>query len=167
MLKANLTAFIFLLVLPHVGLSQARGPAPTSAEMVKKMETTCTACHTPSLIAQQRLDRAGWTREMDKMIRWGAVVSDADKDALINYFARSFTPNRPVPNSFKTLPAGKGVDLVQTYCLSCHNDTLIAARKLDRAGWSAQVDEMVKWGAYVPATRRDELLDYLAAHFGK
>jgi hypothetical protein len=44
---------------------------------------------------QQRLSRQGWTREVDKMIRWGAVVSDAEKEPLINYLSGNFGP-RPL-----------------------------------------------------------------------
>ena len=52
---------------------------------------SCTAsCHGPSLIAQQRLGREAWNREVDKMIGWGAKVSPAEKDALVNYLARMF-----------------------------------------------------------------------------
>jgi hypothetical protein len=63
---------------------------------------TCTgSCHGPSLIAQQRLDTAGWTREVNKMIGWGAVVPDNEKDALVAFLARTFNNNRPRPASSK------------------------------------------------------------------
>jgi cytochrome c5 len=136
--------------------------------MAKKMEQACTACHGPSLIAQQRLDRNGWSRELDKMIRWGASVAPADKDALLAYLARTFNSSRPVPNTFKAVPAGKGAEIYQTYCLSCHDDRVITSRtNTDKAGWTRLVDQMVEWGAYVPTGRTEELLDYLSAHFGK
>lgn len=160
MLKASL---LFLLML-----AQAPAPNPSQAEMAKKLEATCTGfCHGPSLIAQQRLDRNGWTREIDKMTRWGAAVQPADRDALINYLARQFNSNRPLPNSMKSVPEGKGSDLFATYCQSCHNDSLITSRKLDKAGWTAIVDQMMKWGAYIPSNRKDELIDYLTTHWGK
>ena len=62
--------------------------APSNAEMAKKLETTCTGyCHGTSLIAQQRLDRNGWTRELDKMIRWGARVAPEERRGLADYLA--------------------------------------------------------------------------------
>src|SRR3954464_11917889 len=116
MLKANLIAFLLLI--------QAQGPGPTApAEMATKLEAACSGCHGPSLIAQQRLDRNGWTREVDKMTRWGANVQPADKDALVAYLSRTFSNTRPLPNTSKAVPAGKGADVFQTYCLACHNDS--------------------------------------------
>ena len=157
-----------LIVLASPLAAQNRGQAGGTAEIAKKVEQTCTGfCHGPSMFGQQRLDRNGWTREIDKMTRWGAKVDPADKDAFVTYLSRSFNGNRPVPNSFKALPAGKGVELVQTNCLSCHDERLITSRNLDKAGWTRLVDQMMQWGAFVPAERKDELLDYLTAHFGK
>ena len=164
MLKVKLIALFSLVPLAAWG----QAPAPTTAEMARKMEATCTGfCHGPALIAQQRIDRNGWTREVDKMIRWGAAVQPADKDALITYLARTFNASRPMPNSSKAVPEGKGSDLFRTYCLSCHDDRAIVSRKVDKPGWTALVDQMMKLGAYVPATRKDELLDYLTLHWGR
>jgi hypothetical protein len=71
----------------------------------ERMEAACTAsCHGPSLIAQQRLDRAGWAREVEKMIAWGAKVPAAEKESLIDYLSSLFTPSRPLPNSSKAQP---------------------------------------------------------------
>lgn len=45
----------------------------------------CRMCHDDDLSAQQRLSSAGWGREVDKMVRWGARVSAEDKPALVAY----------------------------------------------------------------------------------
>lgn len=142
--------------------------AAPQADMAKKMEATCTGyCHGPNLIAQQRLDRNGWTREVTKMINWGAQVPDADRDALIIYLTRMFNNNRPRPYTSKAVPPGKAADVFQISCLSCHDDKPIAAQKLDRAGWTRQVDRMINWGAYVPTTRKDDLIEYLLTNFSR
>jgi cytochrome c5 len=52
----------------------------------------CLTCHEDDLIESQRLSRAGWVRSVDKMIRWGAVVSATEKDALIDYIAARYPP---------------------------------------------------------------------------
>ena len=39
----------------------------------------CVVCHEADVIRGQRLSKAGWTREVEKMIRWGASVNDAEK----------------------------------------------------------------------------------------
>jgi hypothetical protein len=40
----------------------------------------------------QRLTHTGWTREVEKMMRWGATVADAEKGALVDYLATRFPP---------------------------------------------------------------------------
>lgn len=45
----------------------------------------CRTCHDDDLSEQQRLDAAGWGREVDKMVRWGARVSADEKPALVAF----------------------------------------------------------------------------------
>lgn len=154
MLKVEALLLLFLAGNPQSG--------------AEKLDRYCLGmCHSATLIAQQRLDRAGWTREVDKMIRWGASVPASDKEALIDYLAQAFHSSRPLPNTAKSLPEGKGADIARTACLGCHDDTSIVKERLDRAGWAREVEEMIRWGAYVPASRKDELIDYLFSNFSK
>lgn len=141
---------------------QARERTPA-----EKMEATCTGyCHGPNLIAQQRLDRNGWTRELDKMIRWGADVPATEREGLLDFLVRSFGVSRPRPNTNLALPMGKGSDVALTSCMSCHDDRpLQRLRGADRAGWEREVDKMIKLGAYVPTARKAELVDYLTANW--
>jgi hypothetical protein len=37
------------------------------------------------MVDQQRLTRTGWQRELEKMMRWGARVPEADKESLVDY----------------------------------------------------------------------------------
>jgi hypothetical protein len=74
--------------------SQTTAPAPSatsdqpaSAPEPEVVAKSCLTCHERDLIAQQRLTRAGWGREVDKMIRWGAPVTDAEKKVLIEFLA--------------------------------------------------------------------------------
>ena len=60
----------------------------TSGAGAAVVDARCLACHDRRLIDQQRLGAAGWTREVDKMIGWGAVVSDVEKAALVDYLMR-------------------------------------------------------------------------------
>ncbi len=45
----------------------------------------CRVCHDDDLSEQQRLTSAGWGREVDKMVRWGAKVSTDEKGPLVAY----------------------------------------------------------------------------------
>jgi hypothetical protein len=63
--------------------------------MQAKATTSCLECHEARIILQQRLSKATWTKEVDKMIKWGAVVDASNRDALIDYLSSSFSPDRP------------------------------------------------------------------------
>ena len=132
--------------------------------MQEKARVACLGCHTAAIIVQQQLDRRVWTREMDKMIRWGAPVAAEDREALIDYFAQQFGP-RPDAPAETPLPPGAGGDKVRAACLGCHDAGIIAQQQLDRRGWAAVVDLMVRWGAPVRAADREAMLNYLARHF--
>jgi hypothetical protein len=58
--------------------------------MQEKAAAACGSCHEARIIVQQRLSKAAWTKEMDKMIKWGAEVDPKDRDALIDYFSANF-----------------------------------------------------------------------------
>ena len=52
----------------------------------------CLVCHDADLIVQQRLNEAGWSRELDKMARWGASVTDEERRRLLGYLVRHLPP---------------------------------------------------------------------------
>ena len=63
--------------------------------MQAKATTACMECHGARIILQQRLSKAAWTKEVDKMMKWGAVVDPADRDNLIDYLSSNFSPDLP------------------------------------------------------------------------
>jgi hypothetical protein len=71
-------------------------PMPVASHIVATAQheaiykRACLTCHEDDLIESQRLSRAGWVRTVDKMIRWGANVPDAEKDGLIDYLAARY-----------------------------------------------------------------------------
>lgn len=93
-----------LLVLAVVSpfSAQDRKPAQANATadlptgpIQAKATTACTECHEARIILQQRLSKAVWTKEVDKMTKWGAVVDPSDRDALIDYLSSNFSPDKP------------------------------------------------------------------------
>jgi hypothetical protein len=80
--------------------AQKTAPAKVSADlppgaMQAKATTACTECHDARIILQQRLGKLAWTKEVDKMMRWGALVDPSDRDALIEYLSTNFGPDQP------------------------------------------------------------------------
>ena len=61
----------------------------------KAEEQSCTRCHSLRLIDSQRLSRTAWTKELDKMIGWGAVVPD--RQLLLDYLSSEYSEAKPIP----------------------------------------------------------------------
>jgi mono/diheme cytochrome c family protein len=61
----------------------------------EKAASACLACHGARIIVQQRLSKAAWTKEVDKMTKWGAEVDPKDRDVLIDYLSGNFGPEQP------------------------------------------------------------------------
>jgi hypothetical protein len=77
-----------------------------SGPMQAKATTACMECHEARIILQQRLSKAAWAKEVDKMTKWGAVVDPADRDALIDYLSSNFSPDKPAYEAQRT--SGRG-----------------------------------------------------------
>jgi hypothetical protein len=100
--RKSLCKVLSLFTVALAGSSMAQNvspPSPTdelpAGTMQAKATTTCTECHEARIIVQQRLSKAAWTKEVDKMTKWGALVDPADRDALIDYLSANFNPDKP------------------------------------------------------------------------
>jgi cytochrome c5 len=71
------------------------GPKPVASHAANEAglatyKRACLTCHDADIIAQQKLNKTGWTNSVNKMIRWGAAVPEAEKEPLIDYLAAQF-----------------------------------------------------------------------------
>jgi DMSO/TMAO reductase YedYZ molybdopterin-dependent catalytic subunit len=62
--------------------------APDADAAAELLKTRCTICHATDLIDAQRLDPEGWQRELSKMTGWGAQLSPAERDLLVDFLMR-------------------------------------------------------------------------------
>jgi hypothetical protein len=88
---SRLNLSLAMLLLPALvtllyGQSAVLPPGP----MQPKVKTACLECHDAHIIVQQRMGKAAWTKEVDKMIKWGALVEPGDRDTLIEYLSTNF-----------------------------------------------------------------------------
>lgn len=168
-IKLVVILFALSVVLSGV-ISTSRAAAPSQdlpeSKGVQVVREQCLSCHEADLIVQQRLTRAGWTREIDKMIRWGATVSATERDPMLDYLATHFGPRPATAASNQAKEEASGELIFQTQCMGCHEDDLTRQQRLTRAGWTREVDKMIRWGATVSAAEKELLLDYLAKNFG-
>jgi mono/diheme cytochrome c family protein len=80
-------------LLDYLATSFGVEPARTADGTTTKgaaalLQARCQTCHDLRLIEQQRLDADGWARELDKMIGWGAALTDSERAILIEHLAR-------------------------------------------------------------------------------
>jgi hypothetical protein len=89
---AVLSAFVLLGSVAWAASPTEQLPA---GPMQEKATAACTSCHEARIIVQQRLSKAAWMKEVDKMVKWGAEVDSKDRDALIDYLSANFGPEQP------------------------------------------------------------------------
>ena len=111
---ATLALLLLSAAAPFSALAQKPAGASVVAElpagaMQVKANAACLECHEARIILQQRLTKPAWTKEVDKMTKWGAVVDPADRDALIDYLSANFSPEKPAYDPPRTSDkAGSG-----------------------------------------------------------
>ena len=172
LLKLILAGLVFGLVMlgcnttaPNSNLASNASATAHGGEIMKAQ---CLTCHGDDLIQQQRLSKIGWTREVEKMMRWGAEVKDADKDHLIEYLTATYPqrlfskepPATPSP-AVDAAVIARGKTLFEGKCLTCHGDDLVQQQRLSKTGWTREVEKMVRWGAEVSDEEKTVLVEYL------
>lgn len=88
-----------LWIMVPVGLvTSSVFAAGVDIEAAKKEEQReCVVCHGLRFIHSQRLSKAAWQKELDKMAGWGAEMKD--KQLLLDYLSSEYSDAKPVPQS--------------------------------------------------------------------
>ena len=90
-MRTFVIAFIAALIaLPAAAEQQINLKKATGVDQV---EANCQACHSLAYIPMNSpfLNAAGWTAEVNKMIKvMGAPIDDADAKAIIDYLAKNY-----------------------------------------------------------------------------
>ena len=80
---------------PILAAQSASNPELPAGPLQAKVTTACSECHEARIVVQQRLSKAAWTKEVDKMVKWGALVDPQDRDAFIDYLSTNFGVDKP------------------------------------------------------------------------
>jgi len=75
--------------------------------------------------------------------------------------------SQPAAARAQDLPEGKGKDLVDQICGSCHGTDLVSARRATKEGWGYIVDDMVSRGASASNDQIATIKEYLSNNFGQ
>jgi sulfite oxidase len=88
-------------VAPRIGVAASQTMVSTAANAstpgaitLPGFQNACLVCHGEDVIRQQRLTRAQWDREFNKMTGWGAQVKPEDRDRFLDYLFANFGPRR-------------------------------------------------------------------------
>ena len=60
--------------------------------MQAKVKAACTSCHNTTRITEQHMTRQQWSDQLEKMEGLGAVIDEADRNAILNYLSKNFGP---------------------------------------------------------------------------
>jgi mono/diheme cytochrome c family protein len=66
----------------------------TLAQGQKEEQRICLPCHSLRIVHSNRLSRAAWGRELDKMAGWGARYTN--RDAILEYLVATYGDDKPV-----------------------------------------------------------------------
>jgi hypothetical protein len=83
-------------------VAAAQSPSLPAGAAQDKVTTACTECHESRIILQQRLSKVAWAKEVDKMVKWGAVVDPADQDGFVDYLRANFPADKPAAPAART-----------------------------------------------------------------
>lgn len=72
----------------------------------------------------------------------------------------------PLVNA-QDLPEGKGKDVVDQICSSCHGPDLITSRRATKDEWNDIVGDMISRGATASNEQVQAIKDYLVKYFGQ
>lgn len=65
-----------------------------------------------------------------------------------------------------SLPAGPEFTTLQADCEICHGREMWASQRLSHAVWEAEITKMIGFGAPVPKSQKEALVNYLTRYLG-
>jgi competence protein ComEA len=78
--------------------------------MQAKVKAACTSCHNATRITEQHMTRKQWSDQLEKMERQGAVIPDADRNAMLNYLTKNFGPKKGAAPAAISKKSGSAAD---------------------------------------------------------
>lgn len=79
-------------ILMSAQAPSAPGKPLPPGPMQAKVKAACTQCHNTSRITEQHMTRQQWSDQLEKMEGLGAVIPDADRNAMLAYLTKNFGP---------------------------------------------------------------------------
>lgn len=149
-------ALLLAILISATAVSAQQLPDGPAAAIIK---SRCVVCHETDIITSQKLSLAAWTREIDKMARWGSSITPQEREVLQPFLAEHLGPASAVSHS------AAGEAAYKRACLTCHDADMIEQQHLSKTAWTREVEKMTRWGAAVGDADKDPLVEYLSGRF--
>jgi cytochrome c5 len=135
----------------------------------------CTTCHGIDDYAFFALDRAGWQALLEARHKaGGAVLSDADRNTLLDFLVSKFGPDsipfrppqaQPAPVVNDEVVGTASADIatrriLDNACTTCHKLEQVYAARYTQEKWREIVSDMRNKGAKVSDVEVDALVEY-------
>jgi cytochrome c5 len=160
--------------------------ASDETETRRLYEDVCAQCHSLSAIELTRNGRAGWEDTVHKMVVVGAQLSLEEMEVIIDYLYRHYGPDSSNPmrtgvlphdsalqedgivsSENIVLPEGEGKQLLEGYCMLCHDLGRIVATARGEDEWQAYVQDMLRRNEMsINEEQLATMLSYLNKNFG-
>lgn len=92
-------ALLPLLAAPAVAQTALQSTPPSTwpgtGAGPQLAQERCLICHNPEMIQGQRLTAAQWTKEVTKMVGWGAPLNPREQAVLAAYLAAAYPVDAP------------------------------------------------------------------------
>lgn len=91
----NPSGYLWNVAQEHVVTVSTRAPESEENPVATSVypdgyKSACLGCHDESMMRQQRLTRAQWDRELNKMAGWGAELPTDQRERILNYLSGQF-----------------------------------------------------------------------------
>jgi len=139
--------------------------------------SSCTACHGIDEYGYYAMDRNGWLALIERMkttpsgIVEGAVISDADREILLEWLVTEFGPDAtPFPRAYLPrqlteadfLSDAEADARLSESCSACHTVDRVHASRMDESQWRRRITDEIGRGARLLIDDADPLIEWLA-----
>ncbi len=173
-----------LFILLSAGFSSVRADENAGRRLY---EAACVQCHGLAQIEQTRNGRAGWEDTVHKMVITGAQLDIEEMELVIDYLYQQHGPDASDPmrtgvlpfdsplskdglisSENIVLPDAKGKNLIEGYCMMCHDlGRVVATRRGDKE-WRGYVKDMLRRNSMnISDDQLNTMVSYLKQNFGK
>jgi len=97
-MRRTLAASFVLAALSVSSAAQAQAPASGEFKAGPEkalVQKTCTACHVAGQVTAKRKTADQWGETVEKMIGYGAKLSDAEFESVVGYLSKNYGPDSP------------------------------------------------------------------------